>query len=113
MATGMTHKEARDIAAEALGYVLDNDTEYMDDEAVRAYQEAHRLLAVEPPSATTHSYTVGQLMDVLSHEDPDALVVTNVWLDEVNAGDPSTVEGHVSLVVKVASGVALKGHEAI
>lgn len=43
----MTRDEAMSIAIEALGYVLDNDTEYLSEDAEARYVEAMRVL--NPP----------------------------------------------------------------
>lgn len=54
--------------------------------------------------------TVRQLIDALCRENPDATVVTNVWVEDPK-GHPDTIEGDVTLVVAVSAGVAIKGDE--
>lgn len=54
-------------------------------------------------------FTVGELIAELSKQDPDALVVTNVWRDD----ETETVVGTAAVVMPVSAGVAIKGDEYV
>jgi hypothetical protein len=62
-----TYTDALNTATEALGYVLENDTEYLDPGTVGRYQDAYdRLSGNDPATAPLgQGYATGMITDLL------------------------------------------------